>query len=79
MFGSAAGNTYIADGVDEPFEIVGGSCHSKDAAGALGADLLRGLVVVAAFTADDEVADDLFSVADLPHEPACIVWDLVRV
>ena len=79
MFGSAAGNTYIADGVDEPFEIVGGSCHSKDAAGALGADLLRGLVVVAAFTANHQVADDLFSVADLPHEPACIVWDLVRV
>ena len=79
MFGRAAGNTYIADCLDEPFEIVGGSCHSEDAAGALGADLLRGLVVVAAFTANDQVADDLFLVADLPHEPAGVVLDLVRV
>ena len=41
--------------------------------------MLRGLVVVAAFAPDDEVADDLFSVADLPDETACIVWDLVGV
>ena len=79
MFGCAAGSTYIADGFDEPFEIVGGSRHSEDAGGAGGSDLLRGLVVVAAFTADDEVADDLFFVADLPDEAACIVWDLVGV
>ena len=79
MFGRAAGNTYIADGVDEPFEIVGGSCHSKDAAGALGADLLRGLVVVAAFTADNEVTEDLFLVADLPDESAGGSLDLVGV
>ena len=79
MFGRAAGNTYIADGLDEPFEIVGGLCHSEDAAGTLGTDLLRGLVVVAAFTANHQVADDLFFVADLPHEPAGVVLDLVRV
>ena len=41
--------------------------------------MLWGLVVVAAFTADDQVADDLFSVADLPDEAACVVWDLVGV
>ena len=79
MFGCAARGTYIADGFDEPFEIVGGSRHSEDAGGALGTDLLRGLVEVAAFTADDQVADDLFSVADLPDEAAGVVWDLVGV
>ena len=79
MFGRTAGSAYIADGVDEPFEIVGGACHSEDAGGAFGADLLRGLVEVAAFTADDEVADDLFFVADLPDESAGVVWDLVGV
>lgn len=79
MFGRAARGTYLADCVYEPFEIVGGACHSENAAGALGADLLRGLVVVAAFTADDEIADDLFSVADLPDEAAGIVRDLVGV
>ena len=41
--------------------------------------MLRGLVVVAAFTADDQVADDLFLVADLPDEAAGIVGDLVGV
>ena len=41
--------------------------------------MLRGLVVVAAFTADDEIADDLFSVADLPYEASGIVGDLVGV
>ena len=41
--------------------------------------MLRGLVEVAAFTADDEIADDLFFVADLPHEAAGIVGDLVGV
>ena len=41
--------------------------------------MLRGLVVVAAFTADDEVADDLFLVADLPDESAGVVLDLVGV
>ena len=40
---------------------------------------MRGLVVVAAFTADDEIADDLFSVADLPDEASGIVGDLVGV
>lgn len=79
MFGRAAGSTYITDGIDEPFEIVGGACHSEDAGGALGADLLRGLVVVAALTADDEVADDLFFVADLPDEAAGRALDLVGI
>ena len=41
--------------------------------------MLRGLVVVAAFAPDDEVADDLFSVADLPDEPASVILDLVGV
>ena len=41
--------------------------------------MLRGLVVVAAFTADDEVADDLFFVADLPDEAAGGALDLVGV
>ena len=41
--------------------------------------MLRGLVEVAAFTADDEIADDLFFVADLPDEAAGVVWDLVGI
>ena len=41
--------------------------------------MLRGLVVVAAFAAYDEIADDLFFVADLPDEAAGVVWDLVGV
>ena len=41
--------------------------------------MLRGLVVVAAFTADDEIADDLFFVADLPDEAAGRALDLVGV
>ena len=53
MFGCAAFHTYLADRVYEPFEIVGGAGHSEDAAGAGGADLLRGLVEVAAFTTYD--------------------------
>ena len=79
MFGCAAFDTYLADCLDEPFEIVGGSRHSEDAGGALGTDLLRGLIEVAAFTADDEVADDLFLVADLPDESAGGSLDLVGV
>lgn len=79
MFGCATFDTYLTDGVDQPFEIGGGARHSEDAGCALGADLLRGLVEVAAFTADDQVAEDLFLVADLPDEAAGVVWDLVGV
>jgi len=38
---------------------------------------LRGLVVVPSFTAYDQVSDDLFFVADLPHETAGVIWNLV--
>ncbi len=41
--------------------------------------MLRGLVVVAAFAAYDEIADDLFFVADLPDEAAGRALDLVGV
>ena len=41
--------------------------------------MLRGLVEVAAFTADDEIADDLFAVADLPDEAAGGALDLVGI
>ena len=41
--------------------------------------MLRGLVVVAAFTADDQVADDLFFVADLPHETSGCALHLIGV
>ncbi len=79
MFGCATGYTYLTDCVNEPFEIVGSTCHSENARCALRTHLLRGLIVVAAFTADDEVTDDLFLVADLPYEAACVVLDLIGV
>jgi len=79
LFCGAAFDTYLADRVDEPFEIVGGAGHPEDAAGAGGADLLRGLVVIAAFASYNEVANDLFFVADFPDETACVVWHLVGV
>jgi len=53
LFSGAAFYTYLADRVDEPFEIVGGAGHPEDAAGAGGADLLWGLVEVAAFATYD--------------------------
>ena len=79
MFGGATFHTYLPDGLDEPFEIVRGACHSEDAGRTHGRHLLWCLVEVSAFAADDEIADDLFLVAYLPDETAGGTLDLVGV